>query len=100
VTGAAIVAGAAAGLRALGASRRSLGAQLFASAAYLTGGLVGAAMGGALGTSWGSALAMWFGAAVWWAQLRAGLRELETPVPTGPTDAVTKQVDHEEMRMS
>jgi len=100
VTGAGFVAGAAAGLRALGAARRSLRAQLFASAAYLTGGLVGAALGGALGSSWGSTLAMWFGAAVWWSQLRAGLRELETPTPTGPPVAVATQAGHDEMRTS
>ncbi|MGH3938150.1 MAG: hypothetical protein ACRDTG_05875 [Pseudonocardiaceae bacterium] len=85
VTGAGLVAGAAAGLRALGTARRSMCAQLFASTTYLTGGLVGAAVTGeALGASWGSTLAMWLGAAVWWIQLRAGLRELATPQPTGP----------------
>ncbi len=97
VTGAGLVAGAAAGLRALGVSRRSLRAQLFASAAYLSAGLAGATVAGALGASWGSALAMWFGAAVWWFQLRAGLRDLTT-APTGPAVAVVTQVDHEEMR--
>ncbi|MGH4014537.1 MAG: hypothetical protein ACRDSL_11560 [Pseudonocardiaceae bacterium] len=100
VTGAGFVAGAAAGLRALAAARRSLRAQLFASAAYLTGGLAGAAVAGALGSSWGSALAMWFGAAVWWAQLRAGLRELTAAAPTGPPVVVAAQVNHEEMRTS
>lgn len=98
VTGAGLVAGAAAGLRALGASRRSLRAQLFASTAYLSAGIVGATVAGALGASWGSALAMWFGAAVWWFQLRAGLRDLTTSAPTGPPVAVVTQVDHEEMR--
>ncbi|MGH3949244.1 MAG: hypothetical protein ACRDSE_08985 [Pseudonocardiaceae bacterium] len=99
VAGAGIVAGAAAGLRALGAARRSLRAQLFASAAYLTGGLAGATVAGAAGTSWGSAVAMWFGAAVWWSQLRAGLREVATSAPTDLELTSVTQVDHEEMRI-
>lgn len=75
VAGAGFVAGAAAGLRALGAARRSLRSQLFASTMYLGGGLAGAAVAGALGATWGSATAMWLGAAIWWGQLGAGLRE-------------------------
>ena len=80
VTGAGVVAGAAAGLRALGAARRSLRVQLFASAGYLGFGLIGAALGGAVGMSWGSTVAMWLGAGLWWLQLRAALRE-HTPLP-------------------
>lgn len=95
VMGASFATGAAAGLRALGAARRSLRAQLFASAGYLGGGLAGAAVAGALGTSWGSALAMWFGAAVWWLQLRAGMREHDAPAPP-PDELRTHR--HEEMR--
>lgn len=75
VTGAGVVAGAGAGLRALGAARRSLRAQLFASAGYLGAGIAGAFAGGALGASWGSAAAMWCGVVLWWLQLRAALRE-------------------------
>jgi O-antigen/teichoic acid export membrane protein len=67
--------GAAAGLRALGNSRRSMRAQLLSSAAYVVCGLAGAAAAGALGSSWGVALATLFGAGVWWWQLRAGLGE-------------------------
>ena len=80
VTGAGVVAGAAAGLRALGAAPRSLRAQLWASAGYLGFGLVGAWLGGAVGMSWGSTTAMWLGAGLWWLQLRAALRE-HTPEP-------------------
>jgi O-antigen/teichoic acid export membrane protein len=80
VTGAGVVAGAAAGLRALGAARRSLRAQLVASAGYLGFGLAGAALGGAVGMSWGSTTAMWLGAGLWWLQLRAALRD-HTPLP-------------------
>jgi len=100
VMGAGFATGAAAGLRALGSARRSLRAQLLASAAYVTGGLAGAAVAGALGSSWGVALAMSFGAAVWWSQLRAGLREFAARPPTGPPVAVVTQVNHEETRTS
>ena len=79
VTAAGVVAGATAGLRALGAARRSLRAQLVASAGYLGFGLAGAALGGAVGMSWGSTTAMWLGAGLWWWQLRAASRD-HTPV--------------------
>lgn len=75
VMGAGLCTGAAAGLRALGAAPRSMRSQLIASAAYVTFGLVGAGAGGALGSAWGVAAATWFGAAVWWLQLRTGLSE-------------------------
>jgi O-antigen/teichoic acid export membrane protein len=78
VTGVGLVAGAAAGLRALGAARRSLRVQLIASAGYLGFGLAGAAYGGAVGMSWGSTIAMWCGAGLWWLQLRAATREHST----------------------
>ncbi|MFL6126880.1 hypothetical protein [Actinophytocola sp.] len=75
VTAAGVVAGATAGLRALGAARRSLRVQLVVSAGYLGFGLAGAALGGAVGMSWGSTTAMWLGAGLWWWQLRAALRD-------------------------
>ncbi|PRX45616.1 O-antigen/teichoic acid export membrane protein [Prauserella shujinwangii] len=75
VVGASFFTGAATGLRALGAARRSLRSQLVASAAYVAGGLAGAALGGALGSAWGVAAGVAFGAVVWWAQFGAGLRE-------------------------
>lgn len=67
--------GAAAGLRALGVAQRSLRAQLWASAAYLVGGVGGGALGGAVGSAWGAASATFVGAIVWWIHLRAGVRE-------------------------
>jgi O-antigen/teichoic acid export membrane protein len=67
--------GAAAGLRALGVARRSLRAQLWASAAYLVGGVSGGALGGAVGSAWGSASATFVGAIGWWVYLRAGINE-------------------------
>ncbi|MFD7158631.1 hypothetical protein ACFV9C_28805 [Kribbella sp. NPDC059898] len=67
--------GAAAGLRALGIARRSLKAQLCASAFYLVGGVTGGAVGGALGSAWGAAGATTSSAFVWWFTLRVGIRE-------------------------
>lgn len=75
VAGAGLGTGAAAGLRALAAARRSLRSQLFASACYVTGGLGGAALAGTVGSAWGVATATVCGSAVWWLQLRSALRE-------------------------
>ncbi|GAA1511723.1 hypothetical protein [Kribbella lupini] len=75
VMNASFYTGAAAGLRALGVAQRSLRAQLWASAAYLVGGVSGGALGGAEGSAWGAAAATFFGAIVWWIYLRAGIRE-------------------------
>jgi O-antigen/teichoic acid export membrane protein len=82
-------AGAFAGLRALGAARRSMRAQLLTSAAFLTGGLVGASMAGAQGSAWGVALANLLGAAVAWQQFRVALSDVADPTvaditPTPP----------------
>ncbi|MEU0385602.1 hypothetical protein [Streptomyces chartreusis] len=82
VAGAGLGTGAAAGLRALGAARRSLRCQLFASACYVGGGLGGAAAAGTVGSAWGVAAATVCGSAVWWLHLRSALRErLHHPVP-------------------
>ncbi|MFJ9844248.1 hypothetical protein ACIRYZ_28085 [Kitasatospora sp. NPDC101155] len=82
VAGAGLGSGAAAGLRALAAARRSLRCQLFASACYLGGGLGGAALAGTVGSAWGVASATACGSAVWWLQLRAALREHHRNVST------------------
>ena len=79
VAGAGLGVGAASGLRALGAARRSLRSQLFASACYVTGGLGGAAVGGTVGSAWGVAAATLSASAVWWLHLRAALREHHQP---------------------
>ncbi|TDV46887.1 hypothetical protein [Actinophytocola oryzae] len=93
VTAAGVITGAAAGLRALGAARRSLRSQLVQSAGYLGFGLAGAALGGAAGMSWGSTAAMWCCAVLWWLQLRAALRDHVPSVPehvmAGVDDAST-----------
>ncbi|MBQ0865494.1 hypothetical protein [Streptomyces sp. RK75] len=74
VAGAGLGTGAAAGLRALGAARRSLRSQLFASICYVGGGLGGAAVAGTIGSAWGVAAATVCGSAVWWLHLRSALR--------------------------
>ncbi|MET9254175.1 hypothetical protein [Streptomyces sp. NPDC003717] len=85
VAGAGLGSGAAAGLRALAAARRSLRCQLFTSACYVGGGLGGAVAAGTVGSAWGVAAATLCGWGVWWLQLRAALRERRrTPVPEVP----------------
>lgn len=82
VAGAGLGTGAAAGLRALGAARRSLRCQLFASACYVGGGLGGAAVVGTVGSAWGVAAATVSGSAVWWLHLRSALCEHHhNPIP-------------------
>ncbi|UNZ15909.1 hypothetical protein [Streptomyces sp. 891-h] len=75
VAGAGLGTGAAAGLRALGAARRSLRCQLFASTCYVGAGLGGAALAGTVGSAWGVSAATVCGSAVWWLHLRYALRE-------------------------
>ncbi|MFJ8233325.1 hypothetical protein ACIQ9E_25755 [Streptomyces sp. NPDC094448] len=75
VAGAGLGVGAMVGLRALAAARRSLRCQLFASAAYVGGGLGGAALAGTSGSAWGVAAATVGSSAVWWLQLGPALRE-------------------------
>jgi O-antigen/teichoic acid export membrane protein len=102
LSAAGVIAGAAAGLRALGAAKRSLRAQLVSSAGYLGGGLAGAFVGGsALGASWGSTILLWCGAVFWWLQLRAGLRDHVAEPTMEPAVAVRHQadLDSQEMRM-
>ncbi|MGA4847134.1 hypothetical protein ACOBQB_13040 [Streptomyces sp. G5(2025)] len=82
VAGAGLGTGAAAGLRALAAARRSMRSQLFASACYVGGGLGGAAVAGTVGSAWGVAAATVAGSAVWWLHLRSALREHhQNPLP-------------------
>jgi O-antigen/teichoic acid export membrane protein len=88
---AGLMNGAASGLRALGASRRSLRSQLVYSAGYVIGGVTGAVLGGAVGSAWGTATAVLFGAAVWWAQLRIALRE-HAAAPAVPVTAENEEV--------
>lgn len=91
VTSASMSTGAAAGLRALGVARRSLRAQLYASTAYLIGGVGGGAVGGALGSAWGSAGATFIGAIFWWWYLRAGVREHRQAIESVPASTGSTQ---------
>jgi len=87
--------GAAAGLRALGIARRSLKAQLCASAFYLVGGVVGGALDGARGSAWGAACATFAAAFVWWYTLHVGVRErkqLESAVDSEESQPVVPEV--------
>jgi O-antigen/teichoic acid export membrane protein len=73
--GGSLQAGAGAGLRALGAARRSLRAMIVSSIAVVVCPLLGALLGGTSGVALGAAAAAWFGALVWWRHLGAALRE-------------------------
>jgi O-antigen/teichoic acid export membrane protein len=75
VIGGCISAGAGAGLHALGASKRSLRAMVQSSALFVILGSVGARLGGASGTMDGAAISGMIGAALFWWQLRLGLRD-------------------------
>ncbi len=66
---------ASAGLRALGAARRSLASQLTGAALYVVLGGLGAELGGAYGSMWGVFVAMLLSEVMWWTQLRRGLRD-------------------------
>lgn len=74
---------AAAGVRGLGAVRRSLKAQLINGGLYVVGGGTGAILYGALGSCWGVAVAGVFGTVVWLEQLRRGNREHVTALEAG-----------------
>ena len=75
IVGYCLIAGASAGLHALGAARRSLRAMIISSVMYLVFTLTGAYLDGAVGTVRGAALATLSGAVVWWWQLRVAMRE-------------------------
>jgi O-antigen/teichoic acid export membrane protein len=64
-----------AAIRALGASRRSLAAQLFSAAAYVVFGVGGAVVDGARGSCWGLAFAIVLGLVMWVRQLRKAVGE-------------------------
>ncbi|MFE1546236.1 hypothetical protein [Streptomyces sp. NPDC058718] len=96
VVGAGLGTGAAAGLRALGAARRSLRAQLFASACYAVGGLGGAVAGGAVGSAWGVAAATLGSSTAWWLQLRSALREHRRNPDPEDLDVPEDHEDHED----
>lgn len=73
--GGSLQSGAGAGLRALGAARRSLRAMLVGMTVYVALTVGGAVAFGLTGTMAGAAAAAWIGAALWWRELRAAARE-------------------------
>jgi O-antigen/teichoic acid export membrane protein len=75
VIGGCLIGGATAGLRALGAARRSLRAMIIASVLFLTCSGVGTYLDGATGAVVGAAAATMAAALVWWWQLRLGIQE-------------------------
>jgi len=75
VVGGCISAGATAGLRALGVSKRSLRAELFASGTLVVCSLLGAYFGGVRGAVWGGVISSNLGAVVWWRQLTSAARD-------------------------
>jgi O-antigen/teichoic acid export membrane protein len=73
--GICLSAGAAAGLHALGAAKRSLRLSVALAPLYVACALLGALQGGALGTVRGNAISAWIGALLFWWQLREAMRE-------------------------
>jgi hypothetical protein len=69
------VMGAASGLRALAAAKRSLQARSTVSVMIICGGMLGAWIGAAPGAAVGLAIAYWLGAVVWWRHFDAALAE-------------------------
>jgi O-antigen/teichoic acid export membrane protein len=80
-----LIGGATAGLRALGAARRSLRAMLISSVLFVLGGVTGAYLAGAAGTVDGAAASTVVGALVWWWQLRLAIKE--SPILNGQVRA-------------
>ena len=88
--------GAQTGVRALGASRHSLAAQLANASLYLVGGVGGALLDGASGSCWGVAAATTVATGIWWRRLFRALHEHEaaadaTTVPAPPHAVGTKE---------
>ena len=87
--------GAMTGVRALGAARHSLAAQLSNAALYVVGGVGGAVLDGARGSCWGVAAATTIATLIWWSRLFRAFHEYEGhetgggPLPRPP--AVTVQ---------
>ena len=85
--GATVAAGANAGLRALGAAKRSMRVALISAATYVLLGVIGAAVHGTYGSVEGTACATWVGATLCWWQLRVAVREYKTsPAPRAAAD--------------
>jgi O-antigen/teichoic acid export membrane protein len=75
VVGGSLFDGAFVGLRALGASRRSMRTQITRAVLSVVGGILGAFLGGAAGSVWGAAAATFVGVVIVWWQLRVASGE-------------------------
>jgi O-antigen/teichoic acid export membrane protein len=75
--------GAATGLHAMGAAKRSMRLALVTGALYLSFSCAGAALGSVLLTLYLAAAASWIGTVVTWLQFRQALRELQAPQASG-----------------
>ena len=75
IMGGCVSGAAGSGLHALGAARRSLRAMLISSVVYVGCGVGGALALGLTGALLGGALSAWTGAALFWRELRAAMRE-------------------------
>jgi O-antigen/teichoic acid export membrane protein len=87
LAGAGLSTGAGCGLRALGAAKRALWAQLWASGVTVVGGLVGAWADGARGCCWGMAGACAVGAGLMWFQFGRAWQEHQA-LPVVPVRSV------------
>jgi hypothetical protein len=74
-----LLEGALVGLRALGASRRSMPIRIGRAIAWVVGGIVGAFLGGAAGSVWGTAAVTFLGIGFAWWQLGVASREHLAP---------------------
>jgi hypothetical protein len=74
MVGGSLFDGAFVGLRALGASRRSMRSQITRAIVAVIGGIVGAFLGGAAGTVWGATVGTFLGVAMVWWQLSIASR--------------------------
>jgi O-antigen/teichoic acid export membrane protein len=85
---ASLSAGAGWGLRAMGAAKRALRAQLRSSGATIALGLLGAWLAGVRGCCWGQVGAVGFGAGLMWYQFDQALKERLSTAPPAPPTAV------------
>jgi len=89
--GATVAAGANAGLRALGAAKRSMRVALISAATYVLLGVIGAAIHGTYGSVEGTAGATWVAATLCWWQLRVAVREYRTsPAPRAAAESTVR----------
>ena len=72
--GASMSSGAAAGLHALGAAKRSMNTVVFTTAGGVVATVAGAALGGIMGSVIGASVFAWITAGMFWWQLRAAMR--------------------------